>query len=223
IIDQSERAMREALAAMPAGVYRSEIDVEGYDRPVHYACAVTLGDGEARVDFSGTSDAVNIAINVPICYTRAMTYHAIKCLTTPRIPNNEGAVLPITVTAPEGCVLNPLPPSPTGGRHVLGHFIQPLLFAALGQAVPERVQADSGMLNLINVQGTTREGRGVSSIFFASGGFGALAGLDGAATLPAPANMTGTPVEVWEELTGLTILGKRLLPDSGGPGEFRGG
>src|SRR5690606_34096210 len=91
------------------------------------------------------------------------------------------------------------------------------------QAVPERVQADSGMLNLINVQGTTREGRGVSSIFFASGGFGALAGLDGAATLPAPANMTGTPVEVWEELTGLTILGKRLLPDSGGPGEFRGG
>ncbi|MGE3923960.1 MAG: hydantoinase B/oxoprolinase family protein, partial [Lautropia sp.] len=223
IIDQSERAMRDALAAMPAGTYRSAIDVEGLDHPLRYACSVTLGGGEVQVDFAGTSDAVGVAINVPICYTRAMTYHAIKCLTTPKIPNNEGSVRPVAITAPERCVLNPLPPSPTGGRHVLGHFIQPLLFAALGQAVPERVQADSGMLNLINVQGTTREGRGVSSIFFASGGFGALAGIDGAPTLPAPANMTGTPVEVWEELTGLSILSKTLLPDSGGAGESRGG
>jgi N-methylhydantoinase B len=79
------------------------------------------------------------------------------------------------------------------------------------------------MLDLINVQGTTREGEGVSSIFFASGGFGALAGLDGAPCTPHPSNMTGTPIEVWENLTGTSIESKTLLADSGGPGKFRGG
>src|SRR5437867_7875111 len=79
------------------------------------------------------------------------------------------------------------------------------------------------MMNLINVQGTHRDGRGVSSIYFASGGFGALDGMDGAATLPSPSNMTGTPVEVWENLTSTHIEKKALLPDSGGPGTYRGG
>jgi len=79
------------------------------------------------------------------------------------------------------------------------------------------------MIILINVQGTLRDGRGVSSIYFASGGFGALDGMDGAATLPSPSNMTGTPVEVWENLTSTHIEKKVLLPDSGGAGTYRGG
>jgi N-methylhydantoinase B len=106
---------------------------------------------------------------------------------------------------------------------VIGHFVQPAIFGALATALPDRVQADSGMLNLINAQGRNRRGEGVSSIFFASGGFGALQGIDGAPTTPGPSNMTGTPVEVWEELTGLLIVSKALLPDSGGAGRYRGG
>jgi N-methylhydantoinase B len=223
ILQYSERAIRQELALLPAGTYRNTIQIEAQERPLTLAVAVTLANGEARADFTGTSDAIRYAINVPLCYTRAMTCYAIKCLTTPRIPNNEGSVRPITLTAPAGCLLNALSPSPTGGRHVVGHFVVPLIFGALADIVPDRVQADSGMLNLINVQGTTRDGRGVSSIFFASGGFGALAGQDGAATTPSPSNMTGTSIEIWEDLTGMFIESKALLPDSGGPGEFRGG
>ena len=130
---------------------------------------------------------------------------------------------PIVLKAPAGCVLNAQPPSATGGRHIVGHFVVPLIFGALAGIVPSRVQADSGMLNLINVQGTTRDGRGVSSIFFASGGFGALSGMDGAACTPSPSNMTGSSIEIWEDLTGMFIESKALLPDSGGAGEFRGG
>jgi N-methylhydantoinase B len=93
----------------------------------------------------------------------------------------------------------------------------------MAEALPGRVQADSGMLNLINVQGRTREGREVSSIFFASGGFGALDGMDGAPCTPSPSNMTGTPIEVWENLTDLFVEGKSLLANSGGAGTYRGG
>ena len=92
----------------------------------------------------------------------------------------------------------------------------PLIFGALAEVLPDRVQADSGMLMLMNVQGRTREGQGVSSILFASGGSGAFKGIDGASCTPSPSNITGTPVEVWENLTGSVIEDKSFLVDSGG-------
>ena len=223
IIEQSERAMRDALLRIPAGRYEHAIDVEGVAGPVRLACALDVADGRVHADFSRSGPAVAAAINVPLCYTRAMACYAVKCLTTPKVPNNLGSVRPVTVSAPPGSILNPLPPSPTGGRHIIGHFVNPLIFGALAPVLPDRVQADSGMLNLINVQGRGPEGRDVSSIFFAAGGFGAQHGLDGAPTTPSPSNMTATPIEVWENLTGMTFLAKRLLPDSGGAGRFRGG
>ncbi|MBU3737810.1 MAG: hydantoinase B/oxoprolinase family protein [Rhodoferax sp.] len=223
VIAQSERALREQIARLPAGTYRHRLQIEGTGEPLTLACAVTISGDSVHVDFEGTGSAVRSAINVPLCYTRAMSCYAIKCLTTPTIPNNQGSVAPVTVSAPEGCLLHAVSPSPTGGRHIVGHFVVPLIFGALAQALPERVQADSGMLNLINMNGTTRDGRPVSSIFFASGGYGAQHGMDGAPTTPSPSNMTGTPIEIWENLTGMVIESKELLIDSGGPGEFRGG
>jgi N-methylhydantoinase B len=223
ILAQSERAIREELLRIPAGRYANAIDVEGVLGPVRLACTLDVADGRIHADFTGSSEAVGAAINVPLCYTRAMTCYAVKCLTTPKVPNNEGSVRPVTVAAPAGSILNPLPPSPTGGRHIIGHFVNPLVFGALAPVLPDRVQADSGMLNLINVQGRGPDGRDVSSIFFSAGGFGALDGMDGAPTTPSPSNMTNVPIEVWENLTGMTFLAKRLRPDSGGAGRFRGG
>ncbi len=219
----SERATRDALARIPDGAYSNGIEIEGHDRPLALACRIDVSGSDAHVDFTGTCGAVPAAINVPLCYTRAMAWYAIKTLTTPKIPNNRGSIVPISIAAPDGCILNVLPPFPTGGRHVIGHFVAPLISGALADALPDRVQADSGMLNLINVQGRTREGQGVSSIFFASGGFGALKGIDGAPCTPSPSNMTGTPVEVWENLTGTFVESKALVADSGGAGRFRGG
>jgi len=223
IFTLSERAIRDELSRIRPGIYRNRIRIEGHEHPLTLACAVHIEGDHAHVDFSGTDPVIQAAINVPLCYTRAMTWYAIKTLTTPRIPNNQGSIMPISIDAPENCILHSLPPFPTGGRHIVGHFVAPLVFGALAEALPDRVQADSGMLNLINVQGRTREGQGVSSIFFASGGFGALNGLDGAPCTPSPSNMTGTPVEVWENLTGTFVASKALLQDSGGPGQYRGG
>jgi|WetSurMetagenome_2_1015567.scaffolds.fasta_scaffold17273_4 N-methylhydantoinase B len=223
IIDQSEKALREKIREMPDGTYSNRIQVEAIEEPVTLACRLEIKGDEILFDFSGTGDAVRAGINVPFCYTKAFAAYAVKCLTIPMIPNNEGSVRPIKCVAPEGCILNATPPSPTGGRHIIGHFVNPLVFGALATAVPDLVQADSGMLNLVNFQGKRPDGRGVSSIFFASGGFGALKGKDGAAAVPSPSNMTGTPIEVWENLTATTMIKKELLADSGGAGRYRGG
>ena len=223
IRNQAATAMREKIRGWRDGTYSYEADVEGVDEAIRLVCSVTVDGDGVVIDFEGTSGPVPRGINVPFCYTRAMANYAVKCLTIPNIPNNEGAISPITVTAPEGCIVNALPPSPTGGRHLVGHFVTPAVFNALAEVVPSMVQADCGMISDLNCQGMHRDGRRISTLYYAAGGFGALQNRDGAATTPGPTNMSVVPVEIWESLTSMTIERKRLLVDSGGAGANRGG
>lgn len=220
---RSEAATRRRISQMPDGTYRNEIQIEGVDGPLTLACRIDIAGDGMSVDFAGTAGPVRKGINVPFCYTRAMVLYSIKCLTVPELANNGGSVVPISVTAPPGCLLDARPPSATGARHMIGHFVSPLVFGALAEAVPERIQADCGMMDLMTFQGRHRDGHDVSTIYFASGGFGALSGRDGAETTPGPSNMAVVPVEVWETLTSTTIERKSLLADSGGAGASRGG
>jgi N-methylhydantoinase B len=223
IRDQSEARMREQIRDIPDGVYRNEIKIEGVTAPITLAATVTVKDDTIHVDFDGTDGPVDAAINVPFCYSKALAWYTIKCLTIPELPNNEGAVRPITVSAPDGCILNVNKPYPTGGRHSVGHFIVPLMMGALAPALPDKVIADVGMMDVFSFQGTHRDGPGVSSLFFLAGGFGAAKDNDGLSVTPAPSNMSVVPTEVWENLTSITVEYRRLLPDSGGPGAARGG
>ena len=220
---QSEAAMRGKIRKLGPGTYRNHIQVEGFDGPCDYVVRINVKDESVNYDFTGTSGCVRAAVNVPFCYTNAMALHAIKSLLLPTIPNNAGSIAPISVFAPPGCILNAQPPFATGGRHAMGHFVTPLVYGALAQALPDRVQAGSGMMNLITFQGVRRDERPFSTLYFAAGGYGALRDLDGWSTLPHPSNMATVPVEVWETLTHTTIESKRLLPDTGGPGQWRGG
>ena len=144
---------------MRDGTYRHRVEIEGIDGSMTLACAVKIAGETIRIDFAGTGPSVRRGINVPFCYTRAMSLYTIKCITAPSLPNNEGATAPITVVAPPGSILNALPPSPTGGRHAIGHFVTPLVFGALAQAAPDAVQADCGMMDLVTFHGTHPDGR----------------------------------------------------------------
>ena len=213
IIGQSEKAMRKSIAAIPDGVYRNQLDVEAFEEDVTLACTVTVSGDRLKIDFDGTGPAFRAAINVPLCYTRAMAVYAIKALVLPSIPNNEGSVTPVEVTAPSGCILNALPPSATGARLLVGHFVVPLIFGALADVLPDLVQGDPGMMSVYNFVGKNREGRDFTTLFFSSGGFGALKGLDGTAATPAPSNMMVMPTETWETLTGFRIVSRSLCVD----------
>ena len=223
IRDRSEQAMREKIREIPDGIYRNRIDFEGIDGPLALACTIDKSGDAIAIDFAGSSGTVRGGINVPFCYARAMALYSIKCLTAPGIPNNEGSVAPVRVSAPPGSILNALPPSPTAGRHIVGHFVTPLIFGALAEAMPDRVQADTGMINIVTFQGRNRDGAAVSTLYFVAGGFGALTRQDGHPTTPGPSNMACVPVEIWESRTGVTVESKRLLIDSGGAGTWRGG
>jgi len=220
---QSEAAMRAHIAEIPDGIYCNAIPVEGSGRPIKLAGSVEVSGSDVAIDFTGTDGPVRASINVPFCYTRAQSNYVIKCLTIPDLPNNEGAMRPIAVGAPEDCILNVQPPWPTGARHSVGHFIVPLLMGALAPALPDKVQADAAMMNVFSVQGRHRDGEEVTSLFFLAGGLGAMQGLDGRAVTPAPSNMTVMPTEIWENRTSMTIERREILANTGGAGQWRGG
>lgn len=223
ILTNSDAAVRKALRDMPDGTFVSEAQVEALQEVRTLVCTITKEGDRLDVDFTGTGPCVAAGINVPFPYTRAMVLYAIKCLTTPSIPNNEGAMQAIRVTAPLGCILNAVPPSPSAGRHTIGHFIFPLVFAALAEIVPERVVAGSGLIDILTFQGHRPDGREMAATYFCAGGFGAGQGQDGHPTLPGSTNMGRTPVEIFEPISGLTVVAKELRPDSGGAGAFAGG
>src|SRR2546429_4586606 len=80
-------------------------------------------------------------MNSYINYTRSYSYAAVKCLTDPSGPMNEGALRPITVKAPEGSFLNPRPPAGGGPRAIICYRTFEAVIGALAPALPERVAA----------------------------------------------------------------------------------
>jgi N-methylhydantoinase B len=223
IIACSRAALEDGLAAIPNGAYANRIEVESPDGAVTLACTIGIAERRATIDFSGTGPCVAQAVNVPLCYTRSFAAYAIKTLAAPAIPNNQGALAPLTITAPPGSILDARKPAPVGGRHTIGWFIVPLIHGALAEALPERVQAESGLASLFLVTGEDARGRPIAAQYFLAGGLGAMPGLDGQACTPFPTNNAVVSSEIWESTTGARIAHRRLLPDSGGAGQWRGG
>lgn len=220
---QSEAVMRERIRAIPDGVYRGAVHPDGFEEPLRIALAVHVEGDAITCDYAGTSEQVDLALNSVANYTFAYTAYPLKCLTSPEIPNNEGSFNPITVTAPEGTILNPRYPAPVGGRAMIGHFLSAAVFQALAPVLPEAVQAPSGSpLWCLNLAGE-RDQRPFAVAYFLNGGQGASAGQDGISCLSFPSNVSNTPVEVMETLAPIRVEAKRLRHGSGGAGLRRGG
>ena len=220
-----EAAMRSAIRALPDGTYRSELQTDGLmDTPITIKLALTIDGDAIRMDFAGSDAQVDRAINCALCYTYAMCMYGVKVCTNPNLPNNEGAWRPISVTAPEGCIVNPVFPASGGSRMLIGHYLPMLVFGCLGQVVPERVMAACGSPMWGMNQSGLRDGKKpYANMFFFNGGMGGNAQRDGVTTLSWPSNVSSTAIEISEHIAPLRFYHKRLRPDSGGPGARRGG
>jgi N-methylhydantoinase B len=224
ILARSEASMRRAIAAVPEGVYHDTLDLDGFETPLRVACTVTVADGRIAVDFEGTSPQVGRPINSVLAYTTAYAHYALKCLLDPATPHNDGSFRPISVTAPEGSLLNPRRPAPVWARHLSGHYVPPAIFGALARALPDRVIADCGSpLWNVYFQGRHAGGGAFFKMFFMNGGHGARQGRDGPACLSFPSNVATVSVERFESTVPLRILEKSILRDSGGAGRWVGG
>lgn len=228
ILDYTERRIREGLRSLPPGVYAAsgETDDNGLEpHPVTIRLAIHVKEGGILLDFSGTDPQVPGAKNVPLVSLLATVYYVVKAVLDPDIPPNAGYYRAITVRAPSGSVLNPLPPAAVAARFTTCQKVADVILTALARAVPGRVTAHCHGGTLAIYSGTNpRSGEFFVDYEVYAGGGGARSardGMDGVANHTT--NTSNLPIECLEREFPLLVERYEFLPDSGGPGRFRGG
>src|SRR5258707_11808293 len=207
VIETSRQATIEAIGKLRKGSYRNSLTMDGYDRPLTLAAELMIGEEGIHVDYTGTSPASAFGINVVLNYTTAYTAFGVKCLVAPEVPNNAGSLAPITVSAPEGCLLNAKRPRAVAARHTVGHMLPDLVFGCLHQVMEGGVPAE-GASSLWNPQiyggadvqdelggASNEELPAFSSVIFHCGGTGARPGKDGLGGTAFPSGVRTIPGE----------------------------
>jgi N-methylhydantoinase B len=215
----SERMVRTALAQLPDGRGEAEDVVEAVDGDVRIRCAVEIAGDEIRIDFEGTAPQYDGNLNCPLAVTKSACYFVVRCLTEPDLPASGGAFAPVTVTAPEGCLVNARRPAAVvAGNTETSSRIVDVVFAALGRLVQVPAAGEGTMNNLAfgNDAFTYYETVG--------GGQGACPDADGpSAVHVAMSNTLATPAEAIELEYPLRVERWELRLGSGGGGAHRGG
>ena len=225
----SEARLRARIRELPEGRYRGTyyVDDDGVlDEPIRIVTTLTIGDGSIHVDFTGTDRQRRSPINATLSSCESATYFAVLSILDPTIPANYGVYRPIRITAPEGTVVNALPPAPVVGRNAITHTIVNALTIALAEVVPERITAAYyGMSNVYILSGEGgADGRGWIFFDIEVGGGGGRPAKDGLDCYSQGIhNLANTPIEMVETTYPLRFARYELIPDSGGAGRSRGG
>jgi N-methylhydantoinase B len=228
ILDASEKRMRERIAEIPDGRYSFDDYLDGIGEGdgglIPVAVDIEVKGDSLVIDFSRSGDQVGAAINSYLNYTRAHGFFAIKCLTDPTLPQNEGGLRAIEVKSRPGSFFNPQFPAPSGGRAAIQIRIFELINGAMAKALPDKVMAAFSHWSNPIISGID-EHTGKRFIYYdlLFGGYGARSNADGLEGTAPVINCANIPVEVHEANNPVLIHQLALLRDTGGAGFTRGG
>ncbi len=229
LIDYTERLTRAAITDLPDGEAEFEdvIDDDGVSKdPITIRCKLTIKGDEVTADFAGTSAQTKSSINPNVEFTYSCVYAAIRTVLDPLHPNNFGFHKPINIVTTPGTFVHPVFPAAFAARGLASHRVRQVVLGAMAKLMPERMPAcyggsecmvgfygrkENGDMFLCN------EGQNTTSL----GGGPDRDGQDGAA-FPL-SNVANTPIELIEIENPILVEEYGFLPDTGGPGRYRGG
>jgi N-methylhydantoinase B len=239
-LDLAERQLRDLVGELPEGSWTGEAWMDG-DRVgserLHRVVVRLAKEGEMlHFDFTGSSPQVDAAVNC--------TYHATVAgaavpvysfLCQGDIDWNDGVKRCLKVTAPEGTVVNATFPAPVS---ICTIGFRWLVTVAAAQALAKMLDASrrhrdrvcaswNVSANCNNLFGVAANGKRVGALLsdHRGGGAGARSFADGfshAGQITSFASSMGN-VEGAEWKLPVVYIYRRQLPDSGGPGRWRGG
>lgn len=227
--DLAARQMRAMVALIPEGSYRATamIDSDGVvNEPLTIALTVTRRGETLVFDFAGSSRPCAGPMNSVRATTLSSVYLAVRHV-FPDVPISAGAFEPLEVTGIEGTFLDAQYPRPVSGCAAeVSQRIAEAVFAALVQAIPERVTAaPAGTSGNFGLGGTDPEsGAGYVMYQISGGGYGGFAGGDGISNGCSTIGISkAPPVEIMEQKYPVLYRRYALHEGSGGAGTFRGG
>jgi N-methylhydantoinase B len=204
---------------MPDGESSAEDVLEGLEGDIVLRLRATVRGDSLELDFAGSADQVEGNLNCPLSVTRAACVYAVRVACDPDGPPSAGAWRPVTVSAPEGSLLNARPPAAVvGGNVETSSRVADLVFDALAAFAPVGADGQGTMNNL------TLAAEGWTYYETIGGGQGACPDADGpSAEHVAMSNTLNTPIEALE--TELPVLVRELSVRkwTGGGGLRRGG
>jgi N-methylhydantoinase B len=231
-IGTTERRVREEVRRWPDGVYTGDAYVDHDPRgnpDIHVHCSVTVRGDSLTIDYAGSDTRQDLQAYSTFSNTRGYVMAQLASMMDPSIPKNEGFFGAFTLNVPEGSCLNPLPgKTVAGGIHHPGVEVGEALAKALSQIIPDRCCPQIYKMGMPTVlYGTNpRDGKFFvnHSVDTIAAGCGAVRGQDGWGSMNVSfGNLIRASAEINESIFPERQLARDYLPDSGGPGQWRGG
>jgi N-methylhydantoinase B len=229
--DYSERVTRLAIEKIPDGTWTAEdyIDNNGIDldKPILIKVTVTIEGSDITIDLSGSDPEQRGPMNGLWVTTLSAARSAVKALTNPRLPANEGFNRPVKVIAPQGNVFHANPGIPSFLCGNVAQTILELVNRALYKVLPERIPACSGGdvvgNGFFGIDPKTGNYWGTITPSIIGQGADFYSDGDSYVMFQAAGASQNVPTEILESTFPLFIEKVDLMQDSGGAGKRRGG
>jgi len=230
--DYAERLALSSLSQIPDGSYRFHdvMDDDGMgQKDIRIEVSVHARQGRMHLDFAGTAPQVAGNINCPLSVAAAAAFYVFRCLMPAHTPACAGSFRPITLSIPEGTLLNACRPAAVAAGNVeTSTRTVDVVMGALAQAIPERIPAAShGSMNNVAMGGyVERNGSREAWDYYETIGGGMGAGSEGDGLNAVQTHMTNTrntPIESLEMHYPLRLRRYVIRDGSGGAGAQRGG
>jgi N-methylhydantoinase B len=231
--DYVERIVRHRVSELPDGTWEStdfmDSDPALGEGLVPIRVRMTIKGDQVHYDLAGSAQAVGSFLNSGYGTTHSALYAGTKTF-FPDVPLNSGFYRAVQADiGPEGTVVNAgWPYAVTGFCSGPYEKLMNAIFEIWSKIMPDRALACCFNLEYLLVGG--RDARSEDRAYFMwydwmAGGWGGRATKDGSgATAPAfGVGLAVQPLEGQERLSPVLTTGHNLVPDSGGPGRFRGG
>jgi N-methylhydantoinase B len=234
LIAQSEQALRTRLRTLPDGTWRTREYFDTKDRIFKIELAMTKKEDRLDFDFTGTSEQAKSFINCTYWGARGGIFVSVSSMLAFGLAWNEGLLKPLSLTVPEGTLLNCTFPAPVSMGTVAASRLATIaswdtvasMLAMSDDFKDEFSTLWSSSSTGTNFSGFNRENRYfVLSPFANAGGGGARRLADGIDSGGSSNNLmaSNSNIETLERNGPVLYLYRRHLTDSGGPGIRRGG
>lgn len=224
---RAAQLMRSYIKELPNGTYSASdwLDCDGTsDDPIPLHLDLVVADDRITFDFSKSARQCAGPLNIARSTSVAACYVALKHVFRD-VPANAGVLEPVNFVIPEESILNARMPRPVGGYTETILRLIDLVFQALAQADPARVNGCAyGTINALSITGIKPDGKRWVMFSFFGGGHGGHPEGDGLNHGNAPISTAEIPpLEILEAAYPILFRQWALRPDSGGAGANRGG
>jgi N-methylhydantoinase B len=229
ILQGAANELRGAISKLEPGEAYAEglLDSDGVtvDQPIKLAVKITIGDGIATFDFSGSDPQARGPVNLRPSMVEACVFYALIGCLGPRFAFNDGMRDVVRLLFAPRTITNAEAPAPVSNYQMVNLKLVDVILEALATFHPARATAHAGSSSALSIAyATARPGQSTMQYEIMGSAYGGGMGHDGAsATATHLSNLHITPIEILESEYPCRISRFDLVPDSGGAGQWRGG